>query len=368
MKRLALRSMFAFAMVTCLLSSTQAGIIPWVYDTIFGPVRYPAYGPGYGYAASYGPQMGSGYSPNSQCSPCAANRPVSPCASGRCSTGGCPTTVAYYPTWPVGYRVVNSQCSPCSTKKTDWRASNSTEGQAPEPRDDGKTTFAEEEVDPFGAQKPPRPLAEETPVRPESKTAPETEATPIEATAATEAETEDTSVTEKIKKDGWEETSKKTAESAVTGEKPATAAEAAATAAAAEEVVAPAAGETEEKPGETLSEDVTTPLIGEGAEVDDVGVGKTTREGEATETPADAKDSASGEATPGEAGESGAVTPLEVTPLESEQDKTSWKISSPVRRIAFRASFRNVQVARVSRPVESDYVIPAASLTRIAER
>lgn len=365
MKRLALRSMFALAMVTCLLSSTQAGIIPWVYDTIFGPVRYPAYGPGYGYGASYAPQMNYGNSPYGQCSPCASNvgyaRPASPCATGRCSTGGCPTTVAYYPAWPMGYRVVSSQCSPCSTtnlcstKKTDWRASDTVDRKAPEPRDESKTTYADEEKDPFGAQKPPRPLAEETPVKPEGKT------------AGTGGEAVSTSVTDKIKKDGWEETSKssKTAggeskPGEVTGE------DAKAAAAAAEEVVAPAkAGK--ENPGETPAEEVKTNLIGEGAAGDDLGAGKTTREGESKETPAEAKEVEGDEAKSGET-KPLEVLPLDVKPLKSEQDKAAWKISRPVRRIAFRASFGNVKVARVSRSVEADYIIPAASLTRIAER
>lgn len=60
--------------------------------------------------------------------------------------------------------------------------------------------------------------------------------------------------------------------------------------------------------------------------------------------------------------------PLEVTPLEEIQNKASWKFSKPTRRIAFRASFGNVKITRVARSVKTEYVIPAASLTRIAER
>jgi hypothetical protein len=271
--------------------------------------------------------------------------------------------VAYYPAFPMGYRVVSSQCSPCSTKKTDWRASD----RAPEPRDEGKTTFAADEKDPFGAQKLARPLGEIIPVKPEGKTASEEKAAAGEATAATGAEATGASVNEKIKKDGWEETSKSIKEAtaaseAKPGEATSDAAKAAAEAAAVD-VVAPATGEAEAKPGETPAEAVKTELIGEGAAGDDVGAGGTTREGESTETPA--KSTESGEATPGEAGD---VKPLDVKPLEGEQNKAAWKISSPVRRIAFRASFRNVRIARVSRSIEADYVIPTASLTRIAER
>ncbi len=367
MKRLALQSMVAVAMVTCLLSSTQAGVIPWVYDVIFGPVRYPAYGPGYGYGVSYAPQGNYGYSPysyapTSQCSPCASNvgyaQPASPCASGRCSTGNCPTTVAYYPAFPMGYRVASSQCSPCSTKKTDWRASGSTGEKAPEPRDEGKATFAEEEKDPFDAHKPARPLGEVTPVKPEGKA----NATAGEATAATAEEATGTSVTEKIKKDGWEETSKSvkgaaTAAEGKPGDVTSDAAKAAAAEAATVDVVAPETGAAKPKPGDTSVEEVKTPLIGEGAASDDVGAGGTTREGELKK--------ASDEKKPAAAGD---VTPLEVKPLEGEQNKAAWKLSRPVQRIAFRASFRDVRIARVSRSVEADYVIPAASLTRIAER
>ena len=366
MKRLALQSMVAVAMVTCLLSSTQAGVIPWVYDAIFGPVRYPAYGSGYGYGVSYAPQMNYGYSPYSQCSPCASNvgyaQQASPCASGRCSTGGCPTTVAYYPAFPMGYRVVSSQCSPCSTKKTDWRASGSTGEKAPEPRDEGKTTFAEEEKDPFDAQKPARPLSEITPVKPEGKTASGENTTAGKATAATGAEATGTSVIEQIKKDKWEETSKsvKGATAAATPGNVTTDAAKAAAAAATVEVVAPETGAAEVKPGETSAEGITTPLIGEGAAGDDVGAGETTREGEPKK--------ASEEKEPAAAGDGGEIKPLEVKQLEGEQNKAAWKISQPVHRIAFRASFRDVRIARVSRTVEADYVIPAASLTRIAER
>lgn len=47
-------SLSAFLVAMSIASASQAGIIPWAYDVIFGPVRYPAYGYGYSpYAVSY---------------------------------------------------------------------------------------------------------------------------------------------------------------------------------------------------------------------------------------------------------------------------------------------------------------------------
>lgn len=290
MKRLALRSMLAAAMVTCLLSTTQAGLIPWVYDTIFGPVRYPAYGPAYSAPTSY-------YSPY-RCSPCGpvSYRPASPCSTGKCSTGRC-STMAYYPTWPIGYAVVSSPCNTaCSTKKTDWKATE-TDRRAPEPRDEGKTTFADEK-DPFNANKPPQPAEEVTPVKPEKATAASGEGAGGEATAVTEGE--DVPIKERVGKD-WKETArteppeggeKAPGETGAEAGKPAeaTAAEKSASTEGAEagkpgekqetegsDVVAPKV----EKPAEKSSaaEEKKAPLLGD--EVDDkTNFGKNVREGE----------------------------------------------------------------------------------------
>lgn len=44
----------AFLLTMGIASASQAGIIPWAYDLVFGPVRYPAYGYGYSpYPVSY---------------------------------------------------------------------------------------------------------------------------------------------------------------------------------------------------------------------------------------------------------------------------------------------------------------------------
>lgn len=84
MRRIA--SLSAFLLAVGVTSASQAGIIPWVYDSIFGPVRYPSYGYGYSpYAASYGgpvvvrsspryaPASYGYYAPSSGCSSCSSS-------------------------------------------------------------------------------------------------------------------------------------------------------------------------------------------------------------------------------------------------------------------------------------------------------
>lgn len=82
-------SLSAFMLAVGMASVSQAGIIPWAYDAIFGPVRYPAYGYGYGYSpyqASYGRPVvirssrmyapapyGYSYAPASGCSSCSTS-------------------------------------------------------------------------------------------------------------------------------------------------------------------------------------------------------------------------------------------------------------------------------------------------------
>ncbi len=84
-------SLLALMLAAGLTSAAQAGVIPWTYNAIFGPVRYPAsnyqasyryrtpryvasYAPAYSYApASYG-YASSGYAPvSSGCSSCSSS-------------------------------------------------------------------------------------------------------------------------------------------------------------------------------------------------------------------------------------------------------------------------------------------------------
>ncbi len=102
-----LASLIAVSLIVGSASLSQAGIIPWVYDVVFGPVGSPARGySSYGYSgytpytASYAPfsygYASYGYPSQaySGCSTCSTNYGWSPawgcnsCSSG-CSTGSC---------------------------------------------------------------------------------------------------------------------------------------------------------------------------------------------------------------------------------------------------------------------------------------
>jgi hypothetical protein len=81
------------ALLTSLLSTTQAGVIPWLYDAIFGPV-YPHHYGGYGSGLS-----GYGCAP-APCNPCRvgyAPRSAMTLSSAACASGACSTTAFYGP-------------------------------------------------------------------------------------------------------------------------------------------------------------------------------------------------------------------------------------------------------------------------------
>jgi hypothetical protein len=86
-----------------LSSPVQAGVIPWAYDALFGPVgsmqARAGYAPYYtGYSGNYGGGYVTGYAPYSVgygyvssgcgCSPCGGSCGSS-CASGNCASGNC---------------------------------------------------------------------------------------------------------------------------------------------------------------------------------------------------------------------------------------------------------------------------------------
>lgn len=82
-------SLSAFLLAAGIASASQAGIIPWVYDAIFGPVHYRGYGSGCSpCAVSYARPVviRSSYG----CSPCAVSYcvPVSTRASNGCGSCG----------------------------------------------------------------------------------------------------------------------------------------------------------------------------------------------------------------------------------------------------------------------------------------
>ena len=144
-------SLTAFLVATGIASASQAGIIPWAYDAVFGPVRYPAYGYGYSpYAVSYSRPVyyrsGPRYAPvsygySSGCSPCSTSyyAPVTyaapsygcgpvvaapscgPCGgTSYASTGGCLSGCAATPSTtsdPAAKPATNGKSAWNSTKK-----------------------------------------------------------------------------------------------------------------------------------------------------------------------------------------------------------------------------------------------------------
>lgn len=100
-------SLSAFLVAVGVASASHAGVIPWVYDAIFGPVRYPAYGYGYSpYAVSYSRPI------------YVSSAPMYAPATYGCSSGCSPCSTSYYA--PVSYGcgscgpvVAASSCSPC---------------------------------------------------------------------------------------------------------------------------------------------------------------------------------------------------------------------------------------------------------------
>lgn len=158
MKRFARRFAVAALVAAPVLSvpaMSEAGVIPWLYDAIFGPV-YPGYG-GNGYG---GYPMAAPYGGTGACSPCGA--PCLSAAPSPCSTGACPTTVAFYS--PCGSacdapRTVYSSAAPKkaepATSGVDQPAPKSTFKQtAPSDLDDISPHDASRPATPVPATKP----------------------------------------------------------------------------------------------------------------------------------------------------------------------------------------------------------------------
>lgn len=103
-------------LVTSLLSTTQAGVIPWLYDAIFGPAYPHFYG---GYAPGW---SAYGCAP-APCNPCRVG--YAPRSSSSSSSGTCSTTAFYGPSGTA-----------CSTSIACAGNSDATVGKlAPEPED-----------------------------------------------------------------------------------------------------------------------------------------------------------------------------------------------------------------------------------------
>ena len=135
-------SLLAVALVVGSTSAVQAGVIPWVYDAVFGPVRYPVSGYGYsGYSAAYAPTYyvpRSGYAPandrygpsnqSAGCSPCSTSyyAPMNYAPSYGCGSCG---PVAYAPacgSCEVACGTPSSSCdSGCSVAPTNAKPTES---------------------------------------------------------------------------------------------------------------------------------------------------------------------------------------------------------------------------------------------------
>lgn len=101
-------SIFAFVLAVGVTSASQAGIIPWVYDAIFGPVHYPSYGYGYGYspyAVSYSRPVVI------RSAPVSYGYPTSGCSS--CSTSYYAPVSYSAPSYGCGPIAMAPSCGPC---------------------------------------------------------------------------------------------------------------------------------------------------------------------------------------------------------------------------------------------------------------
>jgi len=380
----------ALALVPGQRSTADAGVIPWLYDAVFGPVRHYGYGGsgyvGTGYVGTG--YVGTGYGGYSTAYryPYAAPR-ISyavPTYSGRsncgptgCGPAGCATTsysVGYRPTYCStgrcstvlsAYRYSAGSCGACSTvasanspcaAKTAWKSKESKEAktewptevitseaavptpaaqdEAPKPK-----TFADEPADPANGQ----PVAVEKVVGDQNGG----------TTGGGKAVPGDPN---------WTETGKPA--TAVVTETPAASAAAVAGGAAAKVTGEEAAtkekaagdagfGETLRDGGEDVNKIFAEPVKGVEEAV----------EGEAapTTTPL-LPDGPEGLPKTGSESELEQALPLEL------DKKSSWKFEVPVQRIAFRAGFRRAKLARTTVSVDVDYVVPAASTLRLVSR
>lgn len=354
-----------------LLSTTQAGLIPWLYDAVFGPVA--PYG--YGYHSSYAypyvarPVITSYRGAPSTCGPVAYSIPAWTSGYGNgsygpsvtrvpsgCSTGSCPPIVGCYrPVWsPVCGPCQSGTCrvasaaegckSNCDAKgaTTEWKAEvlrgnaasdvtapePATLDEAPRPR-----TFADEPADPFNSE------------------------TTVEKAAVTE-EAGASSGGGTPGDPNWDKT----------GESPVPVAVESAEKAVSE--TAPAAAEAVSKP---VIESVVSPADATGLE--SAGFGEAVREAdglpdpEVFSTPLDKvkpEKSAPVDA-PLLEGLDLNSSDEKVSPLDL-QNQSSWKFRAPFQRISFRAGFRTAVIARQTVRVETDYVIPAAATAHLVSR
>ncbi len=376
----------ALALVPGQFSTADAGVIPWLYDAVFGPVGHYGYG-GYGYG-SYSSAYRYPYAGYqvSYAVPVTSTRQVSSsCGSTGCGTAGCATSaysVGYRPmfvrpsycsaggcsTIVSGYGYTTSGCGTCSSAassnsacaaKTAWKSKDAKNAktewetevirgeaavptpaatdEAPKPK-----TFADEPADPSKAH--PEVAVEKVVTG---------GGTDVGNGAAAEADP------------NWATTGKPAPELAAEAA-PAVAVEeaAAAEAVAVEEAVGVAAegapgdagfGETKRGPEEDVNKIFEKAKVIEGGEA---------AAEEATTIKAPLLEG--GDALPGADETPGADAPQALDLKLEEQ--SSLKFRAPVERIAFRAGFGRATVARTSVVVNDDYVVPTAVALRLVSR
>ena len=365
----------ALALVPGQFSTADAGVIPWLYDSVFGPVGHYGYGGsgygGYAYRHPYaGPQISYrmptdlAYYGRSNCGPTGCTTPsysvgYRPLFSvpSYCSTGGCSTVLS-------GYRYSSGNCGTCSSvasansacaAKTAWKSK--------EP-----TVVKTEVIRPEAAVPTPTPAAQDDAPRPKtfadepadpSKDQP-TSVEKVVVGGAGESSPDGAAV--KVDPN-WTKTGKPAVDEPVVTSEDGAAAEAA--------EGSGAAGVTLEKKTEGAGKESPSAagfdatLRGAEADVNQEflelvpGVEPAVQEAAPTKAPVlpvGPEDSLESELTPGKA-----------QPLELDQ-KSSWKFGVLTQRMAFRAGFRRAKVARASVVVNDDYVVPSAVTLRLVSR
>jgi hypothetical protein len=368
----------SLALIPGQLSTADAGVIPWLYDAVFGPVGhygYSGYGyGGYSHGASYRyPYAGSQvsyvmpaspvYYRQSNCGPTGCGPSGCSTASscvvgyrplfstpGYCATGGCSTVVS-------GYRYAGSNCGTCSTvasanstcdAKTAWKSK------------DAQTEWKAEVI--RGESAVPTPVTKDDAPKPTFQTGP-SDGQSVEKVVAEEQGGVTGGGKPAPVDPNWTSTGK------------------------------PAAGVTVDVTPTGKASGADAGFVGKAADAaspTSAGFGETVREGDAAGTPAFSEpvqgvDAATtGGAVPtktpvlpegGESSPASEGTPasklapgLDINlPLDLE-NKTSWKVEVPVQRIAFRAGFGRATLARTSIDVNVDYVVPGATALRMVSR
>ena len=377
----------ALTLVPGQLSTADAGVIPWLYDAVFGPVGHYGYG-GYGSGGyEYGAPYGNPYYGGQQVSYSASSNyrstlyaPAS-CGPQRCSATGCSTTpyyVSYGPVFglprlcaTVGCSSAVARCgySPgnCGTCATSSASANSTcDAKTAWKSQDARTEWKAEVL--RGEAAVPTPATKDPAPRPKTFADEPVDPATGQPTVVEKATVEDSSAATSTANPGkndvnWNSTAKPavaTGTSKAANVNEGENAEAVATDAASEPAVGSAGFQKAIGAGDATPADEFA--------VPSKGVQPTGAESAVpTKTqllPENLDGELKLEATPGSAADPGSATTL---PIEL-QNQSSFQFSSSVQRIALRAGFGNARLARTLANVEADYVIPSAVTMRLVSR